>query len=137
VLAAIGLGLLTRVPAEARVLVDVLPGFVLAAAGIGAAFVAATTTAMARVDHQHAGLASGILNTAHELGASLGIAVVSAVAGPSLTGSGLAGHTPTPVAGFDHAFTATAIAAAVLAVAAPLLLPSGRPASGDGPVFVH
>jgi EmrB/QacA subfamily drug resistance transporter len=128
---AAGLALLSRLPEIGHVASDVLPGFLLAAAGLGAGFVAATTTAMSRVDHHHAGLASGIINTGHELGASLGIAVVSAIAGPSLAGAATA-----PATGFGHAFATTAAVAALLAVVTPLLLPAGRPA-GDAPIFAH
>jgi EmrB/QacA subfamily drug resistance transporter len=70
-LAAAGTLLLSRLPANASVLVDLLPGLLLATAGLGAGFVVATTTAMAHIDHDQAGLTSGLLNTGHELGASL------------------------------------------------------------------
>jgi EmrB/QacA subfamily drug resistance transporter len=133
-LAAVGALLLSRMPADAAVLVDLLPGLLLATAGLGAGFVVATTTAMAYVDHDEAGLTSGLLNTAHELGASLGVAVVSAIAAASLTSDPLAG--PPLVGGFDRAFLACALLAAAAAAAAPWLLPPGPPAS-DGSLFTH
>jgi hypothetical protein len=43
----------------------------VAVAGLGMAFVTATTTAMAQVDPNRAGMISGVINTAHELGAAL------------------------------------------------------------------
>src|SRR5215218_8510348 len=46
-LAAVGTLLLSRLPADAVVLVELLPGLLLATAGLGAGFVVATTTAMA------------------------------------------------------------------------------------------
>ena len=52
ILAAVGALLLSRLPADGQVLVDVLPGFLPIGAGMGASFVTATTTAMAHVD-QH------------------------------------------------------------------------------------
>jgi EmrB/QacA subfamily drug resistance transporter len=132
-LAATGFVLLTRVDAGAHPWFDVLPGFVLAAAGLGAGFVTATTTALTRVDAQHAGMASGAVNTAHELGASLGIAVVSTIAGGSIDGGGgLAG-----VGGFTDAFWACALVAVVAAASLPFALPGGRPPATDGPVFAH
>jgi MFS family permease len=133
-LAAVGALLLSHLPAGAAVLVDLLPGLLLATAGLGAGFVVATTTAMAHVDHDQAGLTSGLLNTGHEFGASLGVAVVSTIAAASLTGDPLAG--PPPVGGFDRAFLAGAVVAAVAAAAAPWLLPPGPPAS-DRPLFTH
>jgi hypothetical protein len=124
-LAATGTLLLSRLPADASMLVDLLPGLLLATAGLGAGFVVATTTAMAHVDHDQAGLTSGPLSTGHELGASLGVAVVSTIAAASLTSDPLAGRPP--VSGFDRAFLASALLAAVVAAAAGWLLPPGRP----------
>ena len=134
-LAAVGVGLLSRVPADGQVLVDVLPGFVLAAAGLGATFVTATTTAMANVDPRHAGMTSGLVNTFHELGAALGVAFVSAIAGSSVDGGQAAGAAP--VGGFGHAFMAAAVVAALVASLALWLLPRGRLPVTDDPVFAH
>jgi EmrB/QacA subfamily drug resistance transporter len=134
-LAAAGALLLSRLPADASVLVDLLPGLLLATAGLGAGFVVAATTAMAHVDHDQAGLASGLLNTGHELGASLGVALVSAIAAASVTGESLVGRPG--VGGFDRAFLACAVVAAVAAAAAPWLLPPGRPPATDRPILAH
>jgi EmrB/QacA subfamily drug resistance transporter len=133
-LTATGALLLSRLPAHAAVLVDLLPGLLLATAGLGAGFVVATTTAMAHVDQAQAGLASGLLNTGHELGASLGVAVVSTVASASIGGGPL--HGP-PVGGFDRAFLACAVVAALAALTVPWLLPPGRPPATDRPAFAH
>jgi EmrB/QacA subfamily drug resistance transporter len=134
-LAAAGTLLLSRLPAEASVMVNLLPGLLLTTAGLGTGFVVATTTAMAHVDQAQAGVASGLLNTGHELGASLGVAVVSTIAAASITGEPLAGRPP--VAGFDRAFQASALLAAVAAAAAPWLLPPGRPPTTDQPILTH
>ncbi|MEU8991833.1 hypothetical protein AB0C98_36610 [Streptomyces sp. NPDC048558] len=48
--------------------------------GLGAVFVTAATTALATVEHREVGLASGVVNTFHEPGGSIGVAVVSTVA---------------------------------------------------------
>jgi sugar phosphate permease len=113
----------------------VLPGFTLAAAGLGMAFVTATTTAMARVDPDRAGMVSGVINTAHELGAALGVALVSTIAGASVELGPAAAQAATT--GFDQAFLACAILAGLVAVAASWLLPAGRLPAGEGPVFAH
>jgi EmrB/QacA subfamily drug resistance transporter len=134
-LAAVGALLLSRLPADGSVLVDLLPGLLLLAAGVGAAFVTAATTAMASVDHAQAGLTSGLLNTGHELGAALGVAFVSSIAGASVAGGAVAGHAP--VAGFGDAFMACAVVAAVVAGIGTWLLPAGRPPTTDRPVFAH
>jgi EmrB/QacA subfamily drug resistance transporter len=133
-LAAAGTLLLSRLPADASVLVDLLPGLLLATAGLGAGFVVATT-AMAHVDQAQAGLTSGLLSTGHELGASLGVAVVSTIAAASVASDPLAGRPP--VGGFGRAFLACALLAAAAAAAAPWLLPPGRPPASDRPVLAH
>ena len=134
-LAAAGTLLLGRLPAEASVLVELLPGLLLATAGLGAGFVVATTTAMGHVDPAQAGVTSGLLNAGHELGASLGVAVVSTIAAASLTDDPLAGRLP--VGGFNRAFLACALLAAVAAATAGWLLPPGRPPATDGPLFAR
>jgi EmrB/QacA subfamily drug resistance transporter len=132
-LAAAGMALLAGVSPGSDALTGVLPGFALAGAGLGMALVTATTTAMSRVDPHRAGMVSGVVNTAHELGAALGVAIVSTIAGVSL-GTGSAG---VPVAGFSDAFLAAAIVAGVGAAAVAWLLPPGRPPATDGPMFAH
>jgi MFS family permease len=134
-LAAAGALLLSRLPAEASVLVDLLPGLLLATAGLGAGFVVATTTAMAHVDPAQAGVTSGLLSTGHELGASLGVAVVSTIAAGSVASDPLTDRPP--VGGFDRAFLACALLAATAAAAAPWLLPPGRPSATDRPTLAH
>ena len=134
-LAAIGMALLAGVPVDGDALTDVLPGFTVAAAGLGMAFVTATTTAMAQVDPDRAGMVSGVINTAHEFGAALGVALVSTIVGASVEPGPAAAQAATT--GFDHAFLACAILAGLVAVAASWLLPAGRLPAGDGPVFAH
>jgi EmrB/QacA subfamily drug resistance transporter len=128
-LAAAGLALLARLPAGGNVVVDLLPGFMVLAAGLGLGFVCATTTALHGVGHHEAGLASGIVNTGHEVGGAFGVALATALAGASV-----GGHT---VAGFQTAFGAFAGAAAIVAVLALSLVPGGRPDTGGGPIFAH
>jgi EmrB/QacA subfamily drug resistance transporter len=132
-LSAVGLTLLAGAGTGARVWTGIVPSFVLVALGLGAGFVAATTTAMSRVDVHHAGVAAGTVNTAHELGAALGVATASAIVGSTLGAGAAAAGT----AGFTAAYAAGAIVAAAMAVAGVWLLPPGRPAASNGPVFVH
>ncbi|WP_413805550.1 MFS transporter [Streptomyces sp. OE57] len=134
VLGGIGAVLLSGVRRDGDVWTDVLPGFFLLALGLGAGFVCATTSAMNGIEHQDAGLASGLVNTFHELGSALGIAVVAAVAGGSLEGGG--GAVPS-ADGFSHAFTACAVISAAAALIGVTLLPRGRPDPSQGPVFAH
>lgn len=120
-LVAAGAGLLTQISPGDSVATSVLPGFVLAALGVGPVFVTATTTTLANVPAAESGVASGVLNTFHELGGSVGVAVVSTVAAASF-GEGAFG-----IGGFTDAYLASAIAAAAAALVALILVPPGRP----------
>ncbi|WP_157002706.1 MFS transporter [Agromyces laixinhei] len=102
-------------------------GISVAALGVGATFVAAFTSATAQVDDREAGLASGLINTFHELGGAIGVAVVSSIAATGITGTG---HDPV---GFAAAFTVTSAAAAVTAGLALLLVPAGTSPAGARP----
>jgi EmrB/QacA subfamily drug resistance transporter len=124
-LIALAAGLLAAAPDEASYAVDLLPGFVLLGLGVGLVLPAANVTALTDVDASHAGVASGLMSTAHELGAALGAALLSAIAaaaGP-LLGPGFA-------AGYEDGFIVAAAIAAAMAVAAVAAVPSVRPARG-------
>ena len=116
-------------------LVGLLPGLLLATAGLGASLVVATTTALAHVDQAQAGATSGLLNTGHELGASLGVAFVSTIAGASVATDPLLGRPP--VGGFNRAFLACVVLAAIAAVTTGRLLPPGRLPTTDGAMSAH
>ncbi|WP_461087147.1 MFS transporter [Streptomyces deserti] len=116
--AAVGMA----VPAVSMHPAGVVAGVAVAAAGTGAMFVIASATALSQVAPQEAGIASGIVSTFHEFGASIGAAVVSSVAAASLTG--------TTLNGFTKGFTVAAVAAAVATVAAAWMTP-GRPRQHD------
>jgi EmrB/QacA subfamily drug resistance transporter len=80
VIAAGGLYWLSRVPVDGSYLSDILPGLLTVSIGMGGVFTGLTTAANAGVDQDKAGLAAGLLNTGQQLGAALGLAVLSAVA---------------------------------------------------------
>ncbi|KNX37795.1 MFS transporter [Luteipulveratus halotolerans] len=103
------------IPALASGTTMLIIGVAIAASGTGVMFVVASATALGQVAPHEAGIASGIVSTFHEFGASLGAAVVSSVAASSIAGRG--------TAGFEHGFTAGAITALVTAVVAFVLTP--------------
>ena len=127
-LMASGAGLLAAAPDSASYATDLLPGFLLLGLGVGLVFPAASVTAMSDVDHDGAGLASGLMMTAHEVGAALGVAVLSAVA--------TAAGTTDFAIGYGDGFVVAAGVALGLAVVALLALPVVRPAAGTR-VGVH
>jgi EmrB/QacA subfamily drug resistance transporter len=112
--------MLALVPDRASYVSDLLPGFLVLGAGVGLTFVAVSVTAMSDVRHDQAGVASGLMATAHEVGAAFGVALLSAVAsaaGPNL------------VDGYRAGFVAAASLALVLAAGALATMPSVRPAA--------
>jgi EmrB/QacA subfamily drug resistance transporter len=109
--AAIGL----TVPAVSPTTLGVVIGISLGAAGIGGLFVVAAATALGNVAPHEAGIASGVLSTFHEFGASLGAAVVSSVAAASLVAQS--------VDGYGDAFATAAVAAAGSALVAGAAIP--------------
>jgi EmrB/QacA subfamily drug resistance transporter len=131
VAAGLGMLYLSRLPTSGDVLVDVLPGLVATAFGIGAIFVSATTTAFSRVGDEEAGRASGFVNTSHEVGLSLGAALTSTIGGASLVAGPAAGG-----GGFSEAFLAAVVIAAVGVVAARMGMPTKAYAPGR-PMFAH
>jgi len=77
---------------------DVLPGLGALGFGVGLVFVPVSVSSMAGIPASHAGVASGFLMTGHEIGAALGVAALTAVAGDLATSAGL-------VDGYARAFT--------------------------------
>lgn len=119
-----------RIGADTSVYGVLLPGLAVAAFGLGAVFVTATTTALGMVAHEEAGLASGVVNTFHEVGGSIGVAVVSTVAAAGIGGA------PGTVTGFADAFLVCAVAAGGCAAVSAVLVPRGKPETG-GAMPVH
>jgi EmrB/QacA subfamily drug resistance transporter len=79
-LLAAGALVLTQVSAGGNYVDDMLFGLLVYGAGIGPAFVTATVAALAGVAEHESGLASGLSNTAFQIGAALGVAIVTTVA---------------------------------------------------------
>ncbi len=59
---------------------NLLPGYLLMGFGLPFAFIPVSIAALAGVSHQEAGLASGLINTAQQVGGAIGVAVASSVA---------------------------------------------------------
>jgi fucose permease len=93
VIAAGGLYWLSRIPVDGSYLADILPGLLVSSIGLGGVFVGATTAANAGIGEDKAGLAAGLLNTGTQLGAALGLAILSALATERTTSLLHAGQT--------------------------------------------
>jgi len=94
-IAAGGLALMVRVSVHGTYLGTLLPAFVLLAVGLGLSFVPATLIGVSSVHGDDAGLASGLFNTAQQVGGALGLAILATLAA-SRTGSLISalGHHP-------------------------------------------
>jgi EmrB/QacA subfamily drug resistance transporter len=138
--------LLTQVSVGGSYFGDIFFGLLVFGPGVGLAFVTASIAALAGVPEHESGLASGLSNTSFQIGAALGVAIVTTVA-VSRTDDYLAtkaGANPlVPLtAGFQSAFMAVAILAGIGVVLALALLgrsqtaPDGElepvPATGSG-----
>ena len=84
-LAALGLFLFTRIDVDGTYVGDVLAPSVIVALGLGFTFVPLILAATAGVTGKDAGLASGLINTAQQVGGAVGLAVLSTVAATSST----------------------------------------------------
>jgi EmrB/QacA subfamily drug resistance transporter len=132
VLLGAGSLLLTQVSAGGTYLGEILPGLLLFGAGIGPAFVTASIAALAGVAEREAGVASGISNTAFQLGGALGVAIVSTVAISRSENFLAANEGANPLVvlteGFQSAFVACGVLAGVGVALALTLLGAPRKA---------
>jgi EmrB/QacA subfamily drug resistance transporter len=121
--------LLTQVSVGGSYFGDIFFGLLVFGPGVGLAFVTASIAALAGVSERESGLASGLSNTSFQIGAALGVAVVTTVA-VSRTEDYLAANAGAErlvalTEGFQSAFLAVAILAGIGVALALLLL--GRP----------
>jgi EmrB/QacA subfamily drug resistance transporter len=130
-LALIGTGsfLLTQVSVDGSYFGDIFFGLAVVGPGIGLAFVTATVAALAGVAQHEVGLASGLSNTAVQIGGALGLAITTTVAVSRSEDYLAANHGASPLVVLNEGFQSAFLACVVLAgigLALALLLP-GRP----------
>jgi EmrB/QacA subfamily drug resistance transporter len=101
---------------------DVLFPSMLAAVGLGFAFVSVTIGAVAGTREQDAGLASGLINTSQQVGGALGLAILAAIANSVTDHSTAANGLVSLNHGFRVAFLVGATFALTGAVLAALLI---------------
>jgi MFS family permease len=132
-MALLGAGslLLSQVSVDGSYFGDIFFGLLVFGLGIGPAFATATIAALSGAAEHEAGLASGLSNTAFQLGGALGVAIVSTVAvsrSDHLAANGHANALATLTEGFQAAFLACGVLAAIGVACALLLLGPPRKA---------
>jgi EmrB/QacA subfamily drug resistance transporter len=113
--------LLTQVSVGGSYFGDIFFGLLVFGPGIGLAFVTATVAALAGVDERESGLASGLSNTALQVGQALGVAIASTVAVSSSEEYLAANHGANPLVVLNEGLQAAFVACGVLAGLAVLL----------------
>jgi hypothetical protein len=128
---AAGMAVLAGVHAHAAYVSHVLPAELLLGLGMGAVFVPAFSTATAGVGPREAGVASAMANTAQQVGASVGTALLNTIAASATTRYLVAHANNGRAAALVHGYGVAAMSAAVVLCAAALmvgvLVTSGRP----------
>lgn len=140
-LAALGALLLSGLSPTGSYVADVLPGLLVLDLGVGLAASAIFIVGMSGVGDGEAGMVSGLLSTAHELGGALVLPVLSTIAVSAIGAStldGAGGLDPAlATAGFGDAFRAAAAIALGAALLALVALRSSDVAEGSPHAFAH
>ena len=120
-LIAAGLVWFSQISVDGTFLSDILGPSLLAAIGLGFAFVPVTIAAVSGIEDREQGLASGLINTSQQVGGALGLAILAAIANGIIGSS----HEPAKlVEGFQAAFLVGAGFAALGFVATLVLIRS-------------
>jgi predicted MFS family arabinose efflux permease len=131
---AAGMAALSLVRPDGNFAADVLPASLIAATGMALAFIPSLGTAISSAKPEEGGLASGIVNTAYQVGSALGLAAMTAVA--TSQGADRLGDLEALTDGYSAAFLGAAGIAVVGALAAAALLrvpKTSAQASGEEP----
>jgi EmrB/QacA subfamily drug resistance transporter len=129
-LVAVALLWFAQVPVDGSYVTDLLAPMIIAAVGLGFAFVPVTIAAVSKISADDSGLASGLINTSQQVGGALGLAILGTIASSRTADLVTAAHgdpSALPSAlteGFQRAFLAGA-GFAVLGIIATLVLVRG------------
>ena len=116
---AAGLLLLSGVGEHGNYIADVLPGMIIAGIGLGIVLVAVAVSVLTGARDEESGMLSGLNTTGHEIGGSLGIAILASIATSAIgPGDG--------ASGIGDAYLAAAAIAAGASLAALVILPSAK-----------
>ena len=126
VLVGLGCLFLTQVSVGGSYLGDIFLGLLIFGPGIGLVFVTSSIAALSGVAEHESGLASGLNNTAFQVGAALGVAIVTSVAVSRtedfVTANGNGNTALALTEGFQAGFVACVVLSAIGLAASLLLL---------------
>jgi hypothetical protein len=123
---AAGLLLLSGADPDGSYLTDVLPGMLIAGLGLGVVLVAVAVAVLTGARDEESGMLSGLNTTGHEIGGSLGVAVLVTIALAATGGAPAPGAAADFASGIGNAFMAAAGLAIAASVVALIVLPSAR-----------
>ncbi|MFI5960375.1 MFS transporter [Cryptosporangium sp. NPDC051539] len=131
VLSVIGLWLLTHAGASGNYATDLLPGFLLFGVGIMGVSIPAQINAVADVQHDDAGAASGVVTAGYQVGGALGLAIITTISTSRVTDLVAGGGDPVNalVEGFHRGLLVAAVFAGVnlvIALTSPQLVPDAE-----------
>ena len=122
----VGLALITggmlwysQIPTHGSFVTHLLPGYLMVGVGMAFSFIPMSIAALAGVASDQAGLASGLINTAQQIGGALGVAIASTVAFTHMNTLLASHHSPAQAAtsGFALGFWVIAGISAVSVIA--------------------
>jgi len=122
-LTAGGMLLLAGIDSQGSYAADILPGMLVAGLGLGIALVSVALSVLTGAADDEAGMLSGLNTTGHEIGGSLGVAVLVTIATGSI-GTGASASTASLASGLGDAFMVSGVIAAAAGVIALFVLPS-------------
>jgi EmrB/QacA subfamily drug resistance transporter len=109
VLVAVALWWFSRIPVHGAYLPDVLGPSVLAGVGLGLTFVSVVIAAVAGIEPNEAGLASGLINTSQQVGGALGVAILVSISTSRIRDFGAAAHSHAALtSGYSRGFLVAA-----------------------------
>ena len=138
--AAAGMSWLAQLDPGSAYASGVLPAQLMCGVGIGLVMAPSMSYATHQIGESDAGVASATANTAQQIGASVGVALLNTIA-TSATADYVASRAKNPlvlkqglVHGFAQGFTTSAVLLVVAAVILAVMMNTGRPQSEPGPL---
>jgi sugar phosphate permease len=127
-LSTVALVLFAQLPVDGHYFWDLFPGFIISGLGLAFVFIPMSIGALTGVRPADAGIASGLINTSQQIGGAIGVAAATTIA-TTFTNHYVHSHAgstafsaPALTHGFQIAFYALAVTAALGAVIAVLLI---------------